>query len=433
MLGMAQLLATRGNYFPDLTDYPYLIANYPPVFIGLVALGQRLLGPSLAFPRALGLLATLGVILALYAGLRAFSRDRTSAALLASLFALPWFVITWAGLARVDTLAILFSLAGLAIVLRRGVGAHAWPALVCFWLAFFTKQNALLAPAAVGLALLTARDRRLGRALLAYALPLLALFGLLVAATRGQAYRHLVPYTAAAGYEPGRMGASYLQFALVAAPLLVLIVAALALVPRAFASGTGRILLAYFVLNLLALATIAKAGAAQNYFLEPWAATLLLAGFAWSRLVERWPKAAEARLAFLLAAGTVASLAFPSLHRLPQALRRPANAEEFLEATRLVRETQGDVLSENLSLLVVNGRRVLVEPFGVLLLARQGLLPTDRLTRDCEAGRFPLVIAEHRMWQIPGFGECLEGRYRLLAQLGPYQALVPRAKSTRLP
>jgi hypothetical protein len=424
---MAQLLAERGSYFPDLADYPFLVANYPPVFIGIVALGQKLLGPTLVFPRLLGLAATLGVMVALYRGLRAFVPDRATAAVFASLFALPWFVTTWAGLARVDTLAILFSLAGLAIVLRHGASPSAWPALVCFWLACFTKQNALLAPAAVALELVLARDRRFLKALLAYALPLAAAFGLLVLATHGAAYRHLVPYTAAAEYEPGRMGESYLQFAVIAAPLLLLVAAALVVAPKAFCAGPGRMLVAYFALNLLALATIAKAGAAQNYFLEPWAATLLLAAFAWRALLERVPRVEPWRWAFLLAAAAVASLAFPSLHRLPHALRRPANAEEFVELTRLVRETPGDVLSENLSLLVVNGRRVLVEPFGVLLIARRGLFRTDRLAHDCEAGRFPLVIVEHRMWQIPGLGECLEERYRPIADLGPYQALAPRA------
>src|SRR5512141_312514 len=99
---MAQLLAARGDYFPDLADYPFLVANYPPVFIGIVALGQRLLGPSLAVPRLVGFGATLGVMIALYRGLRVLLPDRVGAAAFASLFALPWFVTTWAGLARVD-------------------------------------------------------------------------------------------------------------------------------------------------------------------------------------------------------------------------------------------------------------------------------------------------------------------------------------------
>lgn len=423
---MAQLLARGGSYFPDLRGYPYLVSNYPPVFVSLVAFGERTLGPSLAFPRALAFVFGLAVVGALFAILRRALSPPLAAAM-ALLFLLPWFSTTWAGLARVDTLAITLSLAALGTALRRGPVREAWPALVLAWLAFFTKQNALLAPAAVLGDLLLARDRRFPRALVAYALPLGVLFAALVAATGGAAWRHLVTYTAAAVYEPGRMAESYLQFAVVAAPLLATIAAAAVFAPAALAAGgEGRTLVLYFALNLAALSTIAKAGAAQNYFLEPWAATILLAGHALRVLAEKSPALRGHSVALVLAAACAARFAYPSLDRLPQALRRPENAEEFVALTKLVRETPGPVLSENLSLLVVNRRPVLLEPFGILLLAQTGLFRADRLTADCEAGRFALVVTEHRMAEIPGFGECLERRYEPFADLGPYQALRPR-------
>ncbi len=212
-LAMAQLLAERGNYFPDLVDYPFLVANYPPAFISLVALTQKVLGPSLFVPRFMALVATLGLLAVLFDTLRWMLGARAPALAFTVLFVMPWFVTTWAALARVDMTAILLSLAGLSIVLRRGTGAGAWPALPLLWLAFFTKQNALLAPAAVLLDLGLARDRRFLRVLAAYALPLAALFGLLVLATHGGAWRHLVVYTAASSYEWARMAESYVQLA----------------------------------------------------------------------------------------------------------------------------------------------------------------------------------------------------------------------------
>jgi hypothetical protein len=429
VLAAGQLLAERGSYFPDLSGYPYFVANYPPVFVGLVALGHRLAGPSLFFPRLLSLLAVLGLMVALHRAARATGDAPAPAAVLALLYAAPWFVTTWVALARVDTLAIFFSVAGLVVVLRHGVTRRAWPALLLFVLAVFTKQNAVLAPAAVLADLLLARDRRFPRALAAYALPLAALVALLVWATAGAAWRHLVPYTAAAEYEPGRMAECYLQLAVVAGPLLATIVASLLLVPQAYGPGAGRVLLLYLVLNLAAFATIAKAGAAQNYFLEPWAATLLLGGHAVRALCARFPALAAWRAALLLAAALAATYAYPAAHRLPHALRRPQNAEEFVRLTELVRTTPGDVLSENLSLLVVNRRPVLLEPFGVALIARQGLLDTGRLVDDCQRGRFPLVVVEHRTWEIPGFGACLERRYDLAEELGPYQVLRPHPTS----
>ena len=426
VLTMAHLLAERGSYFPSLHDYPFLVANYPPVFIGLVAVGEAAFGPSLLLPRLLSFLATLGLLAVLFPLLRRLAAGKWIALALTLLFLAPWFVTTWAGLGRVDMLALLFSIAGLAVVEKHGASTRAWPALPLFWLAFFTKQTALTAPVAVLLDLLLARDKRFSRALAAWALPLALLFGVLVLGTHGEAWRHLVPYNAAADYEWGRMAGSYAHLAVVAGPLLVLIAVALLVAPGATLAGAGRLFLIHLLLKLLAFATIAKEGAAQNYFIEPWLAALPAAAVALRALGGRFPGFAAWRAAALLVAAAVAHFAYPSLDRLPRALHHPERAREFVLLTRLVREARGPVLSENLSLLVVNRRPVLVEPFGVLLLVKKGLLRPDVIVRDCEAGRFALVVTEHRLAEIPGLGGCFERRYEPVADLGPYQALQPR-------
>jgi hypothetical protein len=423
VLAMAQLLASGRSYFVDLHDYPYLLGNYPPVFVGLTALSQRVVGPTLWAPRLLALLATLGALAVVFVTLRRELRRPWLALAFTALGVMPWFVTTWAALARVDTLAIFFSLAALALVARRGVTREAWPALPLSWLAFFTKHNALLAPAAVLLDLAARRDRRLARVLAAWALPLAALFAALVVATRGGAWRHLVTWTALADYEWDRMGTAYFQFAVLAAPALALVVAALLTAREALLAGPGRLFLAYFALNLAGLATIAKAGAAQNYFIEPWFATLLEAALALRALTGRFPRLRAWWPAVLLACAAVANYAFPSLDRMPAALRRPENAEEFVALTRLVRESAGPVLSENMSVLVVNRRPVLLDAWGMEMLARKGVFHPEGLARDCESGRFPLVVVEYRMPEIPGLGECFERRYEPVADLGPYHAL----------
>ena len=126
-------------------------------------------------------------------------------------------------------------------------------------------------------------------------------------------------------------------------------------------------------------------------------------------------------------AAATAHCAYPSLDRLPHELHHPENARAFVALDRLIRDTPGPVLSENLSLLVLARRRVLLEPFGVTQLAQNGLLRPDWLVRDCEAGLFPLVVVERRMWDVPGLGECLERRYEPLEALGPFLALRPRS------
>ena len=427
-LAMGALLAERGSYFPALVDYPFLVANYPPVFVSAVALGQRLFGPTLLVPRALAFGATLALLALLYRTLRLVLPGRAAPLAFTLVFVMPWFVTTWSALARVDTTALALSLAGLWLVLRRENEALPWPACALFWLAFLTKQNALAAPAAVLAELLLSRDRRFLRSLAAYAVPLAALVGVLALATHGQALRHLVTYTAAAAYEWDRMGESYLQLGVIAAPLLLLAVAGAILGTSQVAGGArnGRILGLYLLLSLAGLASIAKEGAAQNYFLEPWLATVLAAAWGLHRLAARRPGLWPAWPAVAAVAAAVANYTYPSLDRLPYPLRNPAAAADWVELRRLVHETPGPILSENLSLLVLDRRPVLLEPFGIELIAHAGLFRPDRLVRDCEAQRFPLVVAESRMWEIPGFGDCLQERYAPVATLGTYAVLRPR-------
>jgi len=190
VLAMVQLLAERGTYFTSLRDYPFVHGNYPPVFPLLNLPGYLWLGPTLWMPRLLSVLATaaLVVVLALLV------RRETGSAALGTSFGLlllgPWFVQTWAALGRVDMVACLFSLAGLWLFARDGQGRLRWLAYACFWLAFFTKQNALLAPAAVvlGLCADSATRSRAARVALEIAVPLAGLFALLCLVTGGEAY-----------------------------------------------------------------------------------------------------------------------------------------------------------------------------------------------------------------------------------------------------
>ena len=101
-------------------------------------------------------------------------------------------------------------------------GPRRYLAFPLFWLAFFTRQNALIAPAAVLLHLLLGPDRTEAavRATSSSRFPLARPLRLLVLATSGEAWRHLVPYTGDVEYEWPRMVESYGEFPLigVAAP-----------------------------------------------------------------------------------------------------------------------------------------------------------------------------------------------------------------------
>jgi hypothetical protein len=427
VLAMVQLLAGRGSYFTSLRDYPFVHGNYPPVFPLLNLPAYLWLGPTLLVPRLLSVLATLALVLVLA---RLVQRE-TGDVVLGSSFGLlvlgPWFVQTWAALGRVDMVACLFSLAGLHLFHRFGPeGRGRWLGYACLWLAFFTKQNALLAPAAIvlGLAMDPATRSRSPRVLAEVALPLLGLFGALCLFTGGEAFNHLVPYTAAAQYEWERMGRACRDFFTLIGPLVALILpAAVALRPFAL-RGRAASYLVYWLLNLAALVTISKAGAAQNYFIEPYVATLVVAALLVGEAARASRAVARAWPAYVLVVALVVTLTDMERgrSRLP-----PQEPQELAELYAIVRATEGPILSEDLSALVLNRKPVLVEPFGTLLISSRGLMKVDRIVADCRQGRFALVVSDFRLRDIAGMDACLSERYEPWKRLGPYELLRPRA------
>jgi hypothetical protein len=423
ILTMVQLLHERGTYFMDLSGYPFVHLNYPPVFPVLVWPFHAWLGPSLLAPRLLSLVATVGILVAVYALARHLTGSRSTAAALAGVALCPWFVQTWASLARVDMLAILFSLAGLLAFAR---GGRLWAVFALFWLAFFTKQNALFAPAAVLLALLAAGPpRRFALATLGFLVPLGALFAALVAATGGEAYRHLVTYTAAASFKWERIGPGYAEWARIAWPLLALIAVALARSPRSLVRGPAAPVLIYWLLSVAGLAGIAKEGAVQNYYIEAWLATVAAAAASLSVLGMR---ARDSRtMGVLLVAAAVAHYTMGWAHQLPRSIAHPEEDAGFRRLWQVVRETDGPILSENLAVLVLNGKPVLVEPFGLMTLSQAGLLRTRPIVRDCEAGFFQVVVLEGLLDGVASLRECLARHYRVVEELPPYRLLRPAA------
>lgn len=425
VLAMVQFLEQRGNYFLDMQDYPFAHLNYPPVFPVLVWPFFHFHGPSLFVPRLLSTLATLAIVAVMFGLVRTVTGSRALGAAAAGVALGPWFLQTWAPLARVDMLAIFFSLAGLLAYTR---GARLPWVFLLFWLGFFTKQNALLAPAAVLLSLAAAGNMRdFARAAAGFALPLAALFAILDWTTGGNAYRHLVTYTASAAYNWDEIAPAYATLARTAWPLFAIILAAAMRDPRDLASARTRPIVLYWVLAFASLATIAKEGSGRNYFIEPWLATVLLAAVALPIATRGLQSAVPLATGALLVAAAVGH--YTGFHRLPAAIENPRDAASFRRLWQVVSETEGPILSENLAPLVIHGKPILAEPFGLLILKRANLIRTRTIVRDCEAHAFALVVVEGQLEAVPGVGDCLAAHYRLAETIPPYRLLRPRPAS----
>jgi hypothetical protein len=315
--------------YADPARPPFLVVNYPPVYLLLAAALSYALGSALLAGRVVSLLATLAALAALAVLLRADGRRQTvdgstkyssesqrsavgrwlpAAALL--LLTVP-VVREWAALMRVDMLALALSLWGLALMTRFDPSPQApravqpaplrWITLLApgalFALALYTKPSMLAGPLAGGLWLLAGwRGLSLAARLqvaLAWALLAALPLALLQWASGGWFWIH-VAWANANRWDAAlarQLWADQLRLRwplFVAGALGALVCLArpspfalrpspFALRPSPFASYLP---LVYALGALAAAAGVGKVGAYANYFLELYVALVWLSGLA---------------------------------------------------------------------------------------------------------------------------------------------------------
>jgi hypothetical protein len=392
ILDQAVRLGHLENIYPaDLSSPPYAVANYPPLHPLLQAPFTRLFGPAYWYGR---LLASGGVALAA-AGLAlvlwALTHDLL-ASLVAGLVLLSFpHVVDWSRLNRVDGLALGLGTAALSVLVRAPDARRARLAAgLLLTAAIYTRQSHALAAPLAALAWLFATRRRDAALELAAVVAgtCLALFLALQVATGGGFFRHVVT----ANVNPFFWGRAwpYLREVWTQAPWLVLAALALALAGWR-ADSSWWLVVPYLAGATVSALTIGKVGSGVNYLYELFAALSLAAG----ALLARARRRPWARIALLLVvAWQVRALNLWTIAHREEPLRaRLAQREEIARVAALVRAAPGPVLADELmGLMPLAGRRVYFQPFEFRLLAYAGRWDEERLARDIEEGRFPLIL-----------------------------------------
>lgn len=418
-------------YKPDLARPPYVIANYPPLYPALLAALQALTHlPWFHLGRGVSLLAALagGVFLAQIAV--HLAGNRAAGFLAAALFLGHPYTMLWSGLARVDALALAFSLAGLWLVLTKP-NRPLWLALAALLLALavFTRQTYLLAAPAASLVALWLRRRKTALAFAALLAGLcLAAFAWLNAQSNGGFYLHTV-LANVNRYEPGRTLAMFRQL-LALSPLALSLGAwltatalpSLRPVPSPAPTQTARPALAiYFLGGLLSALTVGKVGSGVNYFLELIAAAALL-----SALAPTWLAFARRLLPALLTAQLLwAFIVGLFLHQTLVGARW-AQLPQYRAQDAAVRAAaaQGQVLSDDfLDLVFLAGQPIYYQPFEYGQLYHAGLWDPTDLARQIRRGEFPLILIggesldKECCWP-PALVSAIQSRYQVAPQTG---------------
>jgi hypothetical protein len=256
----------------------------------------------------------------------------------------------WMVYYRADLIGIAFSLTGLYVYTK---SRRSYLSVPFFVTALLCKCTLMSAPFAC---FVYAVSRKQWRKALGFAVCSLALGSLLLGwiqrATGGWFLFHTILSEASNSYSVSRAFKSIYKNEL--NPASFLIVLGLALACKARSRPDLWLPLIYLGSTFLSLITIGKNGAADNYFLENYAALCLCAGMTYQLIREQ---ADYQSIASAVVPAALAAFVMLNLH----APREPAPYAECMQAYGYVRAYPGTaVLSDNVSAVVMAGKPLLI-------------------------------------------------------------------------
>ncbi len=420
------LIAQGRPIYTDNNEYPYYSSNYPPVYSLLLAPIVAQTGPTLASGRLLSVAATLLSALVMAAIVGVQTRSGIAGFATGLLYLASTYVFHTTPLARVNGMAILFAVAGLACCLGRRWWSYGG-VVAMFLLALFTKQTTVDAVGAGLLALflrdVAARDLRPS---IGTGLAIAGVGGALLLAldrAHGGAFWLNVVVGNVNPFDPYQALVYYQNF--LKLHLIVVALAAWQMLHQVRARSIGPFEL-YWVFSLLLAVSVGKWGAGESYFLAPIAASCLLAGQAVARLL-RESAAHESRLAVLGAMLLVQGVLFshgPTYHLGPLFVDRGAQAsvlsrwpgatevEAAAEMVDFLKRAEGPVLLEDPSYGLANGKEVVGNATHLRNVHLAGVWSPDNLVADLRERRYSWVVLNAELYPEPVLAAI--GRYYYL-------------------
>jgi ABC-type glycerol-3-phosphate transport system permease component len=392
LLDQAARLADLKNIYPaDLSKPPYVVSNYPPLFVLLQAPLVWAFGPEFWYGRFISLASTITTACLIAATLNAFTRDKTASAAGGLTFLAVPFVVHWSSLDRVDMLGLALSWGGLYALVRRPDRRGVILAVLLFVAAIYTRQTfALAAPLAAFAWLLAGGQgrRALALATLTGGLSLL-LLGALSTLTGGGFFFHTV--TANANEFRWEQVSSNLSTLQGLMPLLLVGGVAFVVLGLRARTTSWWLVGAYLAGSAAAAILIGKVGSDVNYLLELSAALALAAG----ALIARYASRLGARSALLLALGVQVAIMVQASQYVYAGFQADVIAQKA-SLTRLegiVDDSKGPVLADEYAgLLPLDGRRIYLQPFEMTQLQRDGRWDQEALLRSIKRRKFPVIL-----------------------------------------
>ena len=397
LLDQAVRLQELGNIYPsDLSRPPYVISNYPPLFVLLQTPLVWAFGPAFLYGRAISLLCTVAVAGLISATINRLTRDRTASVVGGLTFLAVPFVLHWSSLDRVDMLGLALSWGGLYTIVRQADRRGVILAALLLVAAVYTRQTYVLAAPVAALVWLLARGQRrhaLGLATLTGGLGLL-LLGVLSALTKGGFFFHTV--TANANEFRWELVTGYLFYMGGIMPLLFVGGLAFAVLGLRARPAGWWFVGAYLAAAVATAFLIGKIGSDVNYLLELSAALALASG----SLVGLYPSRPGVRSALLLVLAVQVAIMVQSSQVAHARFQAGviANKDGLARLEEVVDGSNGPVLADEYAgLLPLAGRGIYLQPFEMTQLQRDGRWDQRPLLASIDRREFPVIL----IWKPP--------------------------------
>jgi hypothetical protein len=415
LIEQGKRILAGGSLYPlSFGKYHGIVSNYPPIYPALLALLGSLLGMTLPMARAVAAVGACTCALLIAMIVRQMTRCAASALLALALFVVSPPVFLWSMFARIDFVALAFTLASLCVVVCRP-RARATPTLAALLtvLAVFARQSHLvLGPLAIGAALWLDSPRRAvwfsAVFVVSTASAVLALQGI----THGGFWLHVVTANIQP-YRFGRVANATLDFLGWIAPALAYSLWRAALRHRQARRGViwglpsdrAPARVAYAAISLFAVAaalstlTIGKVGSAINHELPLVAAFAIVAGLVFGgalRGAARFHGADERAHCFTMGVMILQVVwigLFATQLVAHQASAKLNLAPEFARLATIVRAERGPILAdEAMGIVVLAGHELAADPFDLTQMVNAGAASQLPLLRDLEGKLFSLVL-----------------------------------------
>ncbi len=379
-------------YQKDLSQPPFTITNYPPVYLLLQLPFVLHFGPAFWYGRLISLVSAVLAALFLALIIYTITTDWISAvAGGGTLLAMP-YVYFWSMMARVDCLALAFSLIGIWIAVRWY--DRRWGVIfsaLFLTIAVYTRQTYLLtAPLATFVYLWTHSGRfRAFQFGIFFGSFVVSLLIVLLIATHGAFLFHVIVanFNAINSHQIIHYSKDIAKhFPIILTMGVIYLVA----------GGIRRhpawpLIITYSLAATLCAMTICKVGSDVNYLLELSVAFCLVSS-GMIALTRRW---------LLLRAGVLLILALAVNAAIKQSIdvyspilrRNTWRTEQLNQLVEIVRVTNQPILTdEYMGLLAVNGKAIQIQPFEMTQLAKNGQWDQNPFLNLLEKGAYPVIL-----------------------------------------